>query len=297
MKKKQEPSDDGAIRRLTIESTHQMAARCRLNAEQYEQRVLLPAIRRAERQTKLPENVPELHRRAMRAAGTAGFRTTRGLRRWIENVTWRWRRQKQQEETRRARATRRELPAGPVPAGASDDVGRAGRSDAGAAAEDDRRTSMEREALDHAANEREAARLAGIEQRRMHMRRAVLGAEAAAQAENGRDATADWATERWRQLEKHSQEACWAILRPLLGLEPGTYKELIERKRQAESERRAGLRPRGDQDLLARRKRWRKTRVAAWTLIGERIRHNAAGEQNTAHEAITAAIQPRYPRP
>ena len=89
---KQEPIQEGETWRATAETTERMAARCRLNVAQYEQQVLLPAIRAAEKKANLRDEVPLLHWRAMRAAGTAGFRTARGLRRWIENVTWRWRR-------------------------------------------------------------------------------------------------------------------------------------------------------------------------------------------------------------
>ena len=294
---KQQPIQEGETWRAAAETTERMAARCRLKVAQYEQRVLLPAIEAAEKKANLLDEGPLLHRRAMRAAGTAGFRTARGLRRWIENVTWRWRRKAQHREAAAARAKRQEPRAEAVPAWASEEAGKVGGSRARAAAEREERASRERKALEVAAEEREAARLGGIERRRTRARRTVLGAEAAARAQTGQDASAEWATKRSRQLQEHSQEACWAILRPLLGLKAATYGELIERKHRAEGEVRAGLRPRSDQKLLARRKSWRQARVDAWTRVGDRIRRNAAAQEKTPHEAIAGAITPRHPMP
>ena len=256
-----------------------------------------PARAACQQEAGLHNDVPELHQRAMRAAATAGYRTARGLSRWIDNVTWRWRREAQRRELEAARARREEPTAEPPPGVRSEEAGTTEKRRRPAAADQAQRVATEREALKRAADEREATRLAGIEERRRRVRKTVLGAEAAGRAENGQDTTAEWATERWRELEKMSQEACWSILRPLLGLEPGTYAELIRRKRRSEAEVRAGLRPRGNRELLARRKEWREARVRSWTLVGNRIRLTAAEGQNTPHKAIKAVITPRQRMP
>ena len=297
-KEQQQDSDsDSETQRVTADRIKQLAPRCGLSARLYEQRVLLPAIRSAEQEAGLRNDVPELHQRAMRAAATARYRTARGLKRWIDNVIWRWMREAQRRGLEAARATRKEPPAKPPAVAQSHEATTTEKRRRHAEADQATRVSMEREALERAAHEREVMRLAGIEQPRRRVRHTVLGAEAAARAENRQDTTAEWATERWRQLEKASQEACWAILRPLLGLKPGSYNELIQRKRRTDAEVRAGLWPRKDQQLLARRKQRRAARVHAWTRLGDRIRRTAAQGQNTAHEAIRAAITPRQPMP
>ena len=55
---KQEPIQEGETWRATAETTERMAARCRLNVAQYEQQVLLPAIRAAEKKANLRDEVP-----------------------------------------------------------------------------------------------------------------------------------------------------------------------------------------------------------------------------------------------
>ena len=294
--KEPSPIADDEIAQVIAEVTEAMAVRCRLKPAEYERRVLLPAILAAEKAGGLDASVPELHRRTMRAAGTSGFRTPKGLKRWIENATWRWRRSALRRVAAARRAAREPLPE--LEAGTRNTHGAEAEEQKKAAeAEREARWAREREALERAADEREAARLAGIKARRVQVRQTVLGAEAAARADGGEAATIEWTAGRWTELEKYTQEACWTILRPLLGLEPGTYGELMERRRRTEAEIRAGRRPRPDQTLLRRRKRWREARIRAWTRIGEAIRKEAAGGLETAAEWIGRQVVPRRPLP
>ena len=281
---------DAESRRMLAEGAQTLAKRCRLTLQEYEQRVLMPAIRAAEKKAGFDDDIPELDRRAMRAARSAGARTAKGVKRWMENATWRWRCKAQREETTRRNGTRRAAANRIRDAVVESEQA---ETETRGTAEADR----ERKALDLAAEQREATRLAGIERRRMHARRAVLGAQAAALAEEGADAGAAWAGPRWESLQKWSQEACWTVLRPLLGLEAATFGELIRRKHRAAAETAAGRRPHADQEVLRRRKQWRDARMKAWTRIGERVRRNAEHGNDTARNTIVAAIVPRGPMP
>lgn len=154
-----------------------------------------------------------------------------------------------------------------------------------------------RESLEEAARQREQERLAGIEARRLHARRAVLGLEAARLAANGAPATAAWVLERWKQLEPLPQQPCWTILRPALGLEAAPLADLMKQWRKTREQTRSGALPVPDQRLAAQRKEWRKRRIRAWVRIGRLVLDNAAGGHDTAAKAISKRIDPRKPMP
>ena len=160
-----------------------------------------------------------------------------------------------------------------------------------------KRAEAARRGLETAARHREQERLAGIEARRLHARRAVLGLEAARLAAGGRAATAAWATERQKQLETLPQEPCWAILRPALGLEPETFANLMAQWRKTRELIRSGALSAPDQQLATRRKSWRQQRVRAWVRIARLILDNAADGRDTAATAISRCIDPRNPMP
>ena len=76
----------------TVEKAlNRLAKRCGLNRGAYERHVLEPAIRRSEKKHGLTDELSGIAERAMRAARTSRVRTDKGLIRWLENATWRYR--------------------------------------------------------------------------------------------------------------------------------------------------------------------------------------------------------------
>ena len=273
-----------------------LASRCGLSEAQYRQRVLLPAIRSAEMRTPPGggEESPELACRARRAAGTTGARTDADARRWMENATWRYlrgRRQAERPDRERAAKRRRQERGGRK--GTGDRRPRNERRQRRPPADVD----AEQKRLEAEARQREEERIAGIEARRLHARRAVVGLEAWRLAEREEAASASWALERWRQVRAMNQEACWSILRPALGLKPGSFRELLQRWRRTRERTESGAEPAPDQQVAARRRQWRRRRVRAWVRIGRRVLDNAEKGHDTAANAIRACIDPRVPMP
>ena len=131
----------------------------------------------------------------------------------------------------------------------------------------------------------------------MHARHAVLGLEAAVLATDNGAATAAWLPGRWKQLQTIAQEPFWAILRPALGLEPGTFADLMTQWRKTRERIRAGALPAPEQRLAAQRKSWPERRVRAWVRIARLMLRNAADARDTAAAAISRCIQPREPMP
>ena len=153
--------------------------------------------------------------------------------------------------------------------------------------------SAEREALARKARTREEERLAGIERRRGQARRTVLGLLAAARAANNEPATASWTTSEWERIGTWTQEQCWKVLRPALGLQSRTFAELIRRKQKTELAIRNGERPPPDQKLAKGRRKWRHSRRNSWLRIGKRVLWKSKEGAATPADTIRAMIAPR----
>ena len=256
----------------TVEKAlNRLAKRCGLNRGAYERHVLEPAIRRSEKKHGLTDELSGIAERAMRAARTSRVRTDKGLIRWLENATWRYR------QNRWARKLAEKQT--PVQATATD------------------RQASERAALEKAAKAREEERLAGIERRRVHARRTVLGLLATARTKTGAPLTAEWATEEWNRIQTWPQGKCWELLRPALGLKPGTFGELIRRKQESEAAIQKGLQEKPNQELALARRRWRAGRRTSWHRIGIHVLVNSRGGRTTDGKKVTASVRPEGPLP
>ena len=271
-----------------------LARRWKLSRATYEKRIVIPAVRRAERKHGLSEDLVGLAERTIRAAETCGFRTYRGVIQWLESQTWRHQRAMWRRETTFQQERQQSHVASKINANGGDvDDAKSPKSAQDTESAEDASNIAERKAIAQAARTREQQRLSEIERRRDRARRTVLGLLAAARATDNEPASTSWTTSEWERIGTWTQEQCWKVLRPSLGLRNRTFAELIQRKRESESAIRKGHRPPPDQELAKARHNWRQSRHKSWLRIGERVLSNSKHGTATPAEKIAGLMAPR----
>ena len=189
----------------------------------------------------------------------------------MSNATWKWRRtvaganrQHQQQMRDRGAATQ----------------------DARSQAAASNRAKTERERLTNAAQDRERERLAGIAARREIARRTVLGLEAGKRAAQDIDATPEWTTRRWNELQDWMQERCWQVLRPAIGLKPASFKELVTRLVRRRSNIREGTETPRPRRAHEEQRKQRKGQLRNWRMIGTMLIDNAESGYGIAADEL-----------